>query len=112
MIGGYPGNGREKVSRKGVSFGFFVALVIARAVNHDQISCLFEREYLVESADVPAMPTNYDLGGISGGPVITVLESPSYLVTYRLGGIISEASSDLELVLAKRANFIKDDGSF
>jgi hypothetical protein len=111
MIGGYPGNGREKVSRKGVSFGFFGALVIARAVNHDQISCLFEREYLVESAAVPAMPPNYDLGGISGGPVINVLESP-HLVTYRLGGIVSEASSDLELVLAKRADFIKDDGSF
>jgi hypothetical protein len=112
MIGGYPGNGRERVSRKGVSFGFFGALVIARAVSYDQISCLFERECIIESADVPAMPSNYDLGGISGGPLITVLESPSYLVTYRLGGIVSEASSELELVFAKRADFIKDDGSF
>lgn len=112
MIGGYPGNGREKIGRKGISFGLFTALTIARTVSDDQISCRFEREYMVESADVPAMPPNYDLGGISGGPVITLVESPSYLVSYRLGGIVSEASCELEKVFAKRVDFIKDDGSF
>lgn len=112
MIGGYPGNARERISRKGVSFGFFGALGIARTVSHDQISCLFEREYLIDPPDVAAIPPNYELGGISGGPLITVWESPKYIVTYRLGGIVSEASSELGLVFAKRADFIKDDGRF
>ncbi len=56
----------------------------------------------METSDVPSLPPNTDLGGISGGPVITVMKSPSYLVSYRLGGIVSEASAELEKVFAKR----------
>lgn len=67
---------------------------------------------MVESSEIPTMPPNTDLGGISGGPVITVLESPSYFVSYRLSGIVSEASAELEKVFAKRVDFIKSDGSF
>jgi hypothetical protein len=111
MIGGYPGIGRQVINTRQICFGIFTALGIARTVSDDQISCLFERKYLMENSDGP-MPPNTDLGGISGGPVITLIISPSYFVSYRLGGIVSEASSELEKVFAKRADFIKDDGSF
>jgi hypothetical protein len=112
MIGGYPGIERRPIDTHNISFGIFTALGIARTVSDDQISCLFEREYLVETSDFPSLPPNIDLGGISGGPVITVMESTSYLVSYRLGGIVSEASAELAKVFAKRVDFIKDDGSF
>ncbi len=112
MIGRYPGIERRVIDTRNISFGLFAALGIARTVSDDQISCLFEREYLVETSDIPSFPPNIDLGGISGGPVITVMESPSYLVSYRLGGIVSEASVELEKVFAKRVDIIKDDGSF
>jgi hypothetical protein len=112
MIGGYPGNERQVIGQRDISFGIFTALAIARTVSHDQISCLFEREYMVEPGDIPTLPPNTDLGGISGGPVITVCESPSYFVTFRLGGIVSEAHSGLEKVFAKRVDFIRDDGRF
>ena len=109
MIGGYPGIAREVIAPRSVSFGIFTALGIARTVSHDQISCLFEREYMM---DDDGLQPNTDLGGISGGPVITAIESPSFLISYRLGGIVSEASSELEKVFAKRADFIGEDGSF
>jgi hypothetical protein len=109
LIGGYPGIAREVLDQRNISFGIFTALAIARTVSDDQISCLFEREYMTDGSD---MPPRTDLGGISGGPVITVMETPSFLMTYRLGAIVSEASTELEKVFAKRVDFIKDDGSF
>lgn len=112
MIGGYPGIERRVIDKGNISFGIFTALGIARTVSDDQISCLFEREYLVVENDIPSLPPNTDLGGISGGPVITVIDSPSNIVSFRLGGIVSEASAELEKVFAKRVDFIKDDGSF
>lgn len=112
MIGGYPGIERQVIGSRDISFGLFTALAIARTVSEDQISCLFEREFMVDSTMVPTLPPNTDLGGISGGPVITVCESAAHFVTFRLGGIVSEAHSGLEKVFAKRADIIRDDGSF
>jgi hypothetical protein len=112
MIGGYPGCERQTIGKYDVSFGLFTALAVARTVTDDQISCLFEREYMIDTKDVPTMPPNTDLGGISGGPLIATVESPSHFVTFRLGGIVSEAHPELEKVFAKRIDFIKDDGRF
>lgn len=112
MIGGYPGLERKVIGLGNISFGLFTALAVARTVTDDQISCLFQREYMVDDGDIPTMPPNTDLGGISGGPLITVCETPSFLVNFRLGGIVSEAHAGLEKVFAKRVDFIKDDGSF
>jgi hypothetical protein len=112
MIGGYPGIEREVIGPGEMSFGLFTALVVARTVSDDQISCLFEREYMMDSEVAPTPPPNTELGGISGGPVITVCESASHLVSFRLGGIVSEAHSGLEKVFAKRADLIREDGRF
>lgn len=112
MIGGYPGIERQPIGKRDVSFGLFTALAVARTVSEDQISCLFERDYMVDSNDIPTMPPNTDLGGISGGPVITMCESAAHLVTFRLGGIVSEAHAGLEKVFGKRVDCIRDDGSF
>jgi hypothetical protein len=112
MIGGYPGCERQTIGKRDVSFGLFTALAVARTVTDDQISCLFEREHMVDTGDIPTMPPSTDLGGISGGPVITTMESEGHFVTFRLGGIVSEAHPELEKVFAKRVDFMKDDGRF
>lgn len=72
MIGGYPGIERRVDGPKEVNFGIFTALAVARTVSEDQISCLFEREFMIDSGPIQTLPPNTDLGGISGGPVITV----------------------------------------
>lgn len=112
LIGGFPGLERLALGPRDVSFGLFTALAVARTVTDDQISCLFERDYMVETGDIPTMPENTDLGGISGGPLITTLESPGHIVSYRLGGIVSEAHPALEKVFAKRVDIVGDDGKF
>ena len=112
MISGYPGIERQTRGKYAVSFGLFTALAVARTVTDDQISCLFEREYMVDTNDIATMPPNTDLGGISGGPVITTLESGNHIVTFRLGGIVSEAHPGLEKVFAKRVDLIDANGRF
>lgn len=112
LIGGYPGGERVPLGPRDVSFGLFTALAVARTVTDDQISCLFDREHMVDVGDIATMPPNTDLGGISGGPLITTLESANHLVSYRLGGIVSEAHPGLEKVFAKRVDLIRDDGRF
>ncbi len=48
---------------------------------------------------------------VSGGPVLRVGETPSGNVGFRLAGIISEARPEYEFVVAKRADFIREDGT-
>jgi hypothetical protein len=58
-----------------------------------------------------SLATNDRLGGISGGPLIGWFETPDHLAHYVLAGVISEAHQELENVVARRADFISDDGS-
>tara|TARA_R110002110_G_scaffold376568_2_gene586696 strand:+ start:204568 stop:205224 length:657 start_codon:yes stop_codon:yes gene_type:complete len=111
MLGGYPGQERDIDQPLNVTFGLFTALGIARMVSDDQITWLVERDFEVESASVPSMPSHYDLGGISGGPLITTIENPTNFVTFRLGGIISEAHAEFEYVIAKCGDLISADGT-
>lgn len=72
---------------------------------------LIEREYGIPLKDIAELPMNYDLGGISGGPVISWFETKNFITSYHFAGIISEASSEYENIIAKRADFIRPDGS-
>ncbi|MEQ9638481.1 MAG: hypothetical protein RIM84_00525 [Alphaproteobacteria bacterium] len=111
MVAGYPGGERRIEGRLEVNFGLFTGLGIARRVTVDQVTWLIEREYCMEGGPVPAMPPNYDLGGISGGPLVALWESAAGLVTYRLAAIVSEANAGLEHIVGKRAEYIQPDGS-
>lgn len=115
MLAGYPAVERL-VERDRVNFGLFTALVIARRVTDVQITWLVEREAMLVDARIPAPPLNYGLGGISGGPLITWLESEQHIATFVLGGVIVEHPDydhndfAVERVVAIRADFITPDG--
>lgn len=110
MLGGYPGQERNLFKPMNVMFGFFTALGVARTVSADQITWLVEREFEVHCENIPSMPIHYDLGGVSGGPMITAVENPTNFLTFRLGGIISEAHPEFEYVIAKCGDLIQLDG--
>lgn len=111
MLGGYPGQERLEDQRRVCNFGTFAAIGIARTVSDDQITFLIERDFSLPLKDIKELPMNYDLGGISGGPVISWFETKSFIASYHFAGIISEASSKYENIIAKRADFIRSDGS-
>lgn len=111
MLAGYPGFDRLEPKKLKANFGLFTAIGIARVVTNEQITWAIDREYFAHIPKVRELPPNQDLGGISGGPLISWFETPNYVSYYKLSGIISEANATLENVVAKRADYINDDGT-
>jgi hypothetical protein len=108
MIGGYPGKDRIHESHLDISWGLFTALGVARVVSNDQITWIAPRGAYVIGEQPPP---NQDLGGISGGPLIAVFESPGGLLSFRLAGVISEAQATLEYVIARRLDGLRPNGT-
>jgi len=107
MLGGFPGLDRQIVAPMEVNFGLFTALGIARRVTDEQVTWMVDRDNGVEGD----LPPHYDLGGISGGPLISKFVRNG-IETYRLAAIVSEAQPQLEYVVAKRADALRPDGTF
>jgi hypothetical protein len=107
LLAGYPAVDRLQPKSMEVGWGLFTALCIARRVVRNQITWVAER-----SPDIKTdLPPNHRLGGISGGPLIGLFETEGHLTQHVLSGVISQAHHELENVVARRADFICDDGS-
>jgi len=115
MLAGYPAVERNATNNS-VEFGLFTALVSARTVTDTQITWLIEPDARINDAKVPAPPSQYNLGGISGGPLITWLETESHFSMFALGGIIKEHPDyesnnfSIERVITARADLINPSG--
>jgi hypothetical protein len=113
LLAGYPRISRvtqtvtQNIGR--LEWGLFTVIGLAGRVSDDQISWMVERERNVPHPTIPDPPPNAELGGISGGPVIGLFERRG-IHYWGLSGIVSEASAQLERVVSKRADFIRDDG--
>lgn len=118
MISGYPGVERLQQKALGINWGLFTVLGIARTVTEKQITWLFEREFQVPDAKIPPPPPEYDLGGISGGPLISWFESKSALAHHCLSGIVIEHPdyknnkdmAPIERLIAVRVDSITESG--
>ncbi len=110
MFAGFPGHERREVRSRVSNWGLFTALGIARIVTEEQITWVAPRGHNVQVAHIEEPPPNYALGGISGGPLIGIFETPTYLAYHVLSGIVSQSHDGLENVVAKRADFIQDNG--
>lgn len=108
LIGGYPGNSRIEYDDS-CNFGIFVGLGVARRVYDDKITWSPDPSSVVHSSKIPTLPEGYELGGISGGPFIGKYERAG-LEFMQLAGIITEARSDIQNVIAAPASFIAPDG--
>ena len=78
MLAGYPGIDRLEPLNFKANFGLFTALGVARVVSNEQITWAVDREFFINSQNITPLPPNYDLGGISGGPLISWFETPNY----------------------------------
>jgi Trypsin-like peptidase domain len=107
---GFPGRERHHLSEWEIETGIFSALTVAENVTNLQISGHFDRRYQVDKPGRPTAPTGYDIGGVSGAPLVTIVDSPG-LHYWRLGGVMTEYSTTSELFYATRADFILPDGT-
>lgn len=118
MISGFPAVERIEAKNFEVNFGLFTALGVARTVTEKQITWLLEREFQLANARIPAPPPEYELGGISGGPLISWFESPTSVTHHCLSGIVIEHPDyknnkempPIERLIAIRADSIAESG--
>lgn len=118
MVAGYPGVERIESKDFTVNFGLFTVIGVARTVTDKQITWLLEREHQLANAKIPAPPPEYDLGGISGGPLISWIESENFILHYCLSGIVVEHPDyknnkdipAIERLIAIRADAISESG--
>lgn len=116
---GFPGKGRRILKPKEISFGCVTMAGLASNCRDASLSILIERENLEQVLGDEAMPEDYDFGGLSGGPVIAIVQSPT-MRSWRPAGVIiqgpnpsglaGESISGLEIIRVRPIHFIKEDG--
>jgi hypothetical protein len=116
---GFPGNSRRWLARREINFGIVAMAGVASSSNETSISILIEREHLTQVLGDGYMPENYDFGGISGGPLIAIVQTPTVRSWMPAGvvvqgpnpsGVAGESISGLEIIKARPIHFIKPNG--
>ena len=111
FFGGFPGGERIKLASMEFSFGLHGAMTPLTDFTDYQLGCRFDRQYWVDVRGLGLPPVGYDLGGVSGGPMLQpIYENGTW--SWRLIGVLSEArmEQDFERITAVRAHFILPDG--
>ena len=109
LYAGYPGLQRQQVERREFSFGLYGANNVAHSVDGEKITAMVHHDRVVSTIGQKP-PPEYDIGGMSGGPLATIIESPTGLISWRLGGVISQGLTMADILYAARADAIQDDG--
>jgi hypothetical protein len=115
---GFPGNSRQPISETELHVFATVSTGPASSVSDKDISLLIDRSQLISVMGRGIPPENFNFGGISGGPFLSVINSPIRRLT--VAGVIcqgpnpsnnsDEAISGVEIIRARRAHFILPDG--
>src|SRR5947209_5425288 len=90
FFGGFLGTQRIAVAPNETSFGLYIAMTPVTDLTEHQIRCRFDRRNWVDVRGLGLPLPGFNLGGVSGGPLLT----PTYVNnewTWRLAGVISEA---------------------
>ncbi|MBU3021585.1 hypothetical protein [Aestuariibacter sp. A3R04] len=114
VVSGFPGVERKKNAVDYYTFGYYCFNTPINTVSDRHFGCSFDREYWVDAIGKGMPPDNYDMGGISGAPAIALIRSEVGIVTWRLAGVVYEATASEmlgEIMFAHHADFIQADGS-
>jgi hypothetical protein len=111
FFGGFPGGERDVIDPYEVVFGLHSAMPRLTSFTDRQLCCQLDRDSWIDVRGLGLPPIGYDLGGVSGGPMLKPIFADGEW-TWRLVGVISEAISieGFERVTAERAHFILPDG--
>ena len=85
------------------------------SVTDHQITCRFDRAKLIDVGGHGLPPQGYDIGGVSGGPLLmptSVREAAVEGVIWRLAGVIVQAAAGelFEQIVGVRSTYIHCDG--
>jgi hypothetical protein len=117
---GCPGEARQRSSHHETIFGFVAMGGVATNVHENCISVQIEREKLM-SIFGDGLPENYDFRGMSGGPVLEVLQTENGQFWRRPAGVIfqgpntnddvGESIRGFEIIRARPVHFINANGT-
>jgi hypothetical protein len=116
---GFPGIGRRPYL-DGVSFGIVPMSGIVTSSHETMISIQIERENLVRVLGNEDMPENFNFGGMSGGPLIAIIQA-EIMRTWKPGGVVisgpnpgdnpnQDSIPGFEVIRARPIHFVKADG--
>jgi hypothetical protein len=111
FFGGFPGAERDSIGPDEMVFGLHSAMPRLTSLTDHQLCCQFDRSSWIDVRGLGLPPVGYDLGGVSGGPMLKPIFVDGAW-SWRLAGVISEATSTegFERVTAVRAHFILPSG--
>lgn len=110
VYAGFPGTVRQRTAPREFSFGLVSGGTVADSVTETRIVTSIGRDDLVDTLGHGLPPEDFDFRGMSGGPVLAVVETN--VVSWSLAGVISEGTSLLGGILfADLATCIQADGT-
>lgn len=89
-------------------WGSYFGISVATSVTDDYVASQFDRDEMVDIFGTGLPPAGQWLGGLSGGPIWTLVETEIF--SWRLAGVIHEYSREFEILFAKRPDRLKPDG--
>jgi hypothetical protein len=115
FFAGFPAQSRGMTPAGNFATAPYFATLPVTSVTDRQISCRFDREKMIDFSGSGLPPVGYDIGGVSGGPMLfptLVHEGNIEGIVWRFGGVIVQAStgSMFEQVVAVQAHHIQADG--
>jgi hypothetical protein len=70
FFGGFPGYERDPIGPHEMVFGLHSAMPGLASFTEHQLCCQFVRENWIDVRGIGVPPVGYDLGGVSGGPML------------------------------------------
>jgi hypothetical protein len=117
---GFPGNGRRWLAPRQISFGCVPMAGIATNAHESSISIQLERDKMMRVLGDEEMPENFDFGGMSGGPVLAIVQTETLRLWKPAGVIVqgpnptgdpAQSIQGLEIIVARPIHFINADGT-
>jgi len=115
FFAGFPAQTRGMTPGGDFATAPYFAMTPITSVTDHQIACRFDREKTIDFSGSGLPPQGYDIGGVSGGPLLMptlVRDGPVEGVVWRFAGVIVQAAMGdmFEQVVAVRAHYIQPDG--
>jgi len=111
FFAGFPAQTRWTPSPQFFAAAPYFAMPPITSVTDHQIACRFDRDTMIDLGGSGLPPPGYDIGGVSGGPMLL----PTLVgqgVIWRFAGVITQAAlgAIFEGVVAVRAHYVQPDG--
>ena len=111
LFGGFPGAWRRELAPREAEFRGLRGIGVSVRVSDTQITWVRDPDLDTHVAGLPELQPHANLGGISGGPMIGLFETPGHILYFQLAGIIVEAIQSLDNLVARSSHLLRPDGT-